>query len=1330
MHPFNVLTEHDNNHSHHNGPTHSNGTAWPRFSPATQGIQIKYPGDSPPNQILFKADNSATYITNNSEYTNGVMDIESYELYLKYESNQVAYIIEGPNFDSKIIYNGVVNDVNGDHAYPPIINTTSGKQAENTITGIQPWAYSGQNGRNGAFDYFNFSDFVTRIHEDDPGNRLGLAPPHPDILYAGNPHEARYKDGDYIVSAELMDVRGNYYTREVPIRLDNFMPFVKQVVFSVPSATLYSQEWASISNTCIQLTQHNSLTTIEDDLLILTGNLTCITSEPIQDFTVNIPTLGINHLSPNSQVLSDGFFKYTFLINFSIVGVGSNGYVVRFEFEGHDRSGNALIAFNDNHIGSCWKVPKRITVSMWSNPDGLTQGQDNIHKFVLNCSHGLQANQSMPGETTVNVISDDLDVDTWVAQSNSCHGSTIYTYVQGGIGPYTYSWSHDPNFHGKNAENLEPGTYCVTITDPLCGYFSKCITITNDLPRFGIIDFGNTSHCISTPEEPIYTCDGYINVDDNIFPPPNPNTLTFSWTGPNNFTSSAQNINHLCPGDYSLTITTASGCVSYLSRNICCCSSNVPGHDPNECNFSFPEQLQISADIEGCSSLYQNDGAINLTIINGQGDLSFRWFSSAINAYSYFSYSEDVTNLLPGDYFVTISDGCHTTQESYHVGYSNGACFDPNGNPVLSITNYHVQNIFPQDMFIGNKGDIYIDVNCIHTPFTSIWKKPLPGYVHDPISYEEDLLNVDAGNYSVDISDANNCSVHEEFEIKSCLNGLHFSLDFTHSSYCNYSGNAEILVKMLSGVPPYKLKLYLGDNVNKKLILLDEETISGNNGSLHGLTNTGVYYIYMEDAFGTCASRVQFIPCRCDAFDFDAWAKYPCGRPFLTFGKKKIGYHDIINNYDQWYQSPYFYEEHFFNYDQLEFIITWPDGHTGIAKKGHGIVSGQDHYDIPRDGKYTVTMTDPFGCKKTHTFTFGNETKCIALGTNGLMTLLNQFYMPGTNPYDLDNIPVQPGCYYCNYCGEKQVYCKDICGGGSVSGNNKFRALSAPNTNPCASLSFRCPQDDANLINTVPPGSFFTEFVNTSAKPVFIDGHCALPCGCLYPPYTWEDNPEPVWVETLVITPGLVCADPGNIPDRTDPNDPVENNDCTPCEVPDYQIPPGTCTLMYRCLDNGCTTEVVMPLQACDYFVVQTGECIYIEFCPKSHEILTLLYNQPCTFDDCPASIHPPIQHLNDHIEVRNGIITDTSSISLVDEFNIFPTPASTDLFYIINNELRGNYKIYISDLFGNTIITFKSIELDNGFRGYLNISNLPPATYIFSLVTDYDVKSKLFIKI
>jgi gliding motility-associated-like protein len=150
--------------------------------------------------------------------------------------------------------------------------------------------------------------------------------------------------------------------------------------------------------------------------------------------------------------------------------------------------------------------------------------------------------------TDIYVIS---EPDTLIANINStnitCFGDadgTIDVFTNGGIPPYNYLWFHDPTNNTDDLENLPPGYYIVSVTDAndCSDTVSTYITQPDEL----IVDI-STEHisCFGMNDGTIII-EPYGGVPDYLI----------DWSnGYHNDT-----INHLFPGDYTVTVTDEHGC--------------------------------------------------------------------------------------------------------------------------------------------------------------------------------------------------------------------------------------------------------------------------------------------------------------------------------------------------------------------------------------------------------------------------------------------------------------------------------------------------------------------------------------------------------------------------------------------------------------------------------------------------------------------------------------------------------------------------------------------------------------------------------------------------
>ncbi len=168
----------------------------------------------------------------------------------------------------------------------------------------------------------------------------------------------------------------------------------------------------------------------------------------------------------------------------------------------------------------------------------------------------------------------------------------------------------------SNSEGCDVGEYEVSVSYP-----TVSVTSTSDVSCYN----GN---------------DGSIDISVTGGTAP----FSYSWTGPNGFSSTSEDLTNIYAGDYAVTVTDSNGCTTSTSATI-----------------NQPTQLIIDSDSiihEQCPG-YAN-GSIDITPAGGTAPYSFSWSNGQT--------TEDINNLTQGTYSVTVTDnnGCSIIQ-SYQV---------------------------------------------------------------------------------------------------------------------------------------------------------------------------------------------------------------------------------------------------------------------------------------------------------------------------------------------------------------------------------------------------------------------------------------------------------------------------------------------------------------------------------------------------------------------------------------------------------------------------------------------------------------------------------------
>lgn len=137
------------------------------------------------------------------------------------------------------------------------------------------------------------------------------------------------------------------------------------------------------------------------------------------------------------------------------------------------------------------------------------------------------------------------------ADCGQCNGS-IQSAVNGGVPPYSYSWS--PAGTGPNPTNLCPGVYTLVVTDSVGCSITGTVTLNST--------FIDTVAISNTPTTCTGICDGTASVNLVCSNPP----CTVDWLD-DTYTSIGQSGNTatgLCPGTYFALVQDALGCSTYV----------------------------------------------------------------------------------------------------------------------------------------------------------------------------------------------------------------------------------------------------------------------------------------------------------------------------------------------------------------------------------------------------------------------------------------------------------------------------------------------------------------------------------------------------------------------------------------------------------------------------------------------------------------------------------------------------------------------------------------------------------------------------------------------
>ena len=256
--------------------------------------------------------------------------------------------------------------------------------------------------------------------------------------------------------------------------------------------------------------------------------------------------------------------------------------------------------------------------------------------------------------------------------------------------------------------------------------------------------------------------------------PSNSDQYTYQWTlGVESFTvvspSTDTSLQDLGPGIYEVTVTDAVGCTYTETYEI-----------------TEPEDIVIIVDSEVDILCNGNlTGSISITPQGGSGDYTYYWtYDPDGSGGQQFDDIEDIENLGPGEYVVLVED-------------SNG-CFE---SEVFEITQ-------PEAIVITVESTV--DILC-HGDFTGSIDVSIVGGIPDydinwfgPSTFEstdEDLTNLEAGIYTLQVIDQNNCLQTIEVELTQ-PDDLIINYNVTNET-CTNANDGSISLDIQGGVLDY-----------------------------------------------------------------------------------------------------------------------------------------------------------------------------------------------------------------------------------------------------------------------------------------------------------------------------------------------------------------------------------------------------------------------------------------------------------------------------------------------------------------------------------------------
>jgi gliding motility-associated-like protein len=356
-------------------------------------------------------------------------------------------------------------------------------------------------------------------------------------------------------------------------------------------------------------------------------------------------------------------------------------------------------------------------------------------------------------------------LDTLITQSHSitallstvsstcgnCNG-TATVNASGGAGGYSFLWSDGSSQISATATGLCANVYSVTVTDAI-----GCSSVfTANVGTIGGID----SVLVSSVNVSCFSlCNG--SADANVFGGVSP--YSYLWSN----SKTTKSVSALCAGTYNVTVTDANNCPTVQSVVIT---------EPAAMTATFTSVVPLCQD---------SNGTITANISGGNSPYSYQWFNNLM--VSIAQTTQTATGLKQGIYNVSVTDasGCSAVFNQPLVSNNSIAAID---------------SIIDVKCFGACDGGIYVTVTGPNPPFTYNWLQL--GLT------SEDVFDVCAGNYTLEITDSQGCITYQQFTVGSPADlTAQYNKTLATCGQCN----GQVVANISGGTSPYNILWYNND---------------------------------------------------------------------------------------------------------------------------------------------------------------------------------------------------------------------------------------------------------------------------------------------------------------------------------------------------------------------------------------------------------------------------------------------------------------------------------------------------------------------------------------
>lgn len=380
------------------------------------------------------------------------------------------------------------------------------------------------------------------------------------------------------------------------------------------------------------------------------------------------------------------------------------------------------------------------TTPVQTNATATNLGAGNYTVTVTDatCTQTATVTIAQPGALTASITG------TTPALCNGTATGTATGSVNGGTGPYVYSWNSAPVQTNATATNLAAGSYTFSVTDANnCTVTAVAVVSQPSAIRDSIAKTINI------------LCNGQTNGQATVGTKNGTGAFTYSWnTAPVQTTATATGLG---VGSYTVTVADANGC-----------------KDSAVATITQPAALELTASPFAATCNNVCNGSATVIPSGGTQPYKYLW-SNATSA-----TSANVLNLCAGTYSVVVTDANGCTHDTTNLVVTQPAA--------ISFTK-------TETAAFCNKADGGATVNITGgtPPYVYAWSNG---------QTTTQLSNVKPGSYCFGVQDANKCQ-DSVCVIIGNIPGETASITSTTPTTCNGGSNGKAFGTAIGGTMPY-----------------------------------------------------------------------------------------------------------------------------------------------------------------------------------------------------------------------------------------------------------------------------------------------------------------------------------------------------------------------------------------------------------------------------------------------------------------------------------------------------------------------------------------------